>query len=110
MSEERRANPRIPAYLPGEIELAGGQASVAITHDLSTTGLLVLARHELEIGSAVKLKVAFHHEEVHITGKVVRREDVDPELGSIWRYQVGVAVDPSPVFDRVLAELKAHPE
>ena len=105
MSEERRATPRFPASLAGELERSAGKTSISITRDVSSSGLLVLSRHEIATGMPVKLRVAFQGHDVTITGKVVRQEPVDPSIGSIWRFQVAVAVDPSPMFDQLMAEL-----
>ena len=105
MSGERREHPRHPASLVGEIETEKGSASVAITRDVSTTGLLMFARTELEIGATVSIKVAFRKSVVMLEGKVVRREDVAPELSSLWRFKVALAISPSPAFDQLMIEL-----
>jgi hypothetical protein len=105
MSGERREHPRHPASLVGEIELNEGRASVAITRDVSTTGLLIFSRSQLEIGTSVSIKVAFRQSVVMLDGKVVRREDVDPTLSSLWRYRIGLAISPSPEFEQILVEL-----
>jgi len=105
MSGERREHPRHPASLVGEIEAEGARASVAITRDVSTTGLLVFSRSELAIGAQVKIKVAFRQSVVMLDGKVVRREDVAPDVSSLWRYKLGIAISPSPAFDQLMVEL-----
>ena len=109
MTDDRRGTPRYPAALAGEIETEAGRASVSITRDLSTTGLLVLSRSELVIGAPVKIKMMFRGNELMLHGKVVRREDVDPEIGTFWRFKVALAVEPSPIFDDLMAELAVKP-
>jgi hypothetical protein len=105
MSGERREHPRVPVSLAGEIETDAGRASIAITRDLSTSGVLILSRMELAIGSPVTLKVMFRDTAVVLTAKVVRNETVDPMLSSLWRFKVAAVIDPSPAFDQLMAEL-----
>lgn len=105
MTDERREQPRFPVSMAGEIETDEGRASIAITRDLSSTGVLILSRKELAIGAPVKIKVAFKTSTMVVTGKVVRREDVDPHVSSLWRYKVALAIEPSPELDQLMTEL-----
>ena len=92
MSGERREHPRVPVSLAGEIETDAGRASIAITRDLSTSGVSILSRMELPIGSPVTLKVMFRDTAVMLTAKVVRNETVDPMLSSLWRFKVAAVI------------------
>ncbi len=105
MSGERREHPRVPVSLAGEIETDAGRASIAITRDLSTTGVSILSRMELAIGSPVTFKVMFKDTAVTLSGKVVRHEALDPMVTSLWRYKLALVMDPSPTFDQLMAEL-----
>lgn len=105
MSGERREHPRVPASLAGEVETDAGRASIAITRDLSTSGVLILSRMELAIGSPVTFKVMFKNPAVTLSGKVVRHEPLDPMVTSLWRFKLAILIDPSPTFDQLMAEL-----
>jgi hypothetical protein len=107
MTEERREQPRFPVSLAGEIEIDAERTSIAITRDVSMTGVLILSRKELAIGAPVTIKVLFKETSVMVTGKVVRREDIDPHVSSLWRFKVALAVEPSPAFDQLMTELTA---
>lgn len=106
MTDERRVSPRTAAYLAAEIETEGGHASVAITRDGSATGLLVLTRQKLNAGDHVKLKVAFGSEVHQLAGRVVRLEELDPELSSLWHNQAAIAIDtPNPRLAELFARV-----
>ncbi len=105
MTDERRATPRVAASLPGEIQTGTERASVAFTRDVSPSGVLMLARTELAIGETVQMKVRSGTTDVMLTGRVVRREDVSPSESTLWRYKVALAVEASPEFDQLMAEL-----
>jgi hypothetical protein len=105
MSEERRTAPRYSASLPGELDTSEDRTSIAITRDVSSSGLLVLSRKEIAAGTPVSLKIAFRGKDLTVTGKVVRHEEVAPEESSLWLYKIAVVLDSSPVFDEVMAEL-----
>jgi hypothetical protein len=103
MSEERRGAPRVTAYIAAEIDTGEGKQAIAITRDVSANGILVLTRLSLEVGQAVKLKVAFGGRDDRIlAGKVVRQEELDPGESTLWHTKVALAVEPG---DPVHAEL-----
>jgi len=105
VTDERREHPRHPASLVGEIETSEGRAEIAITRDVSASGLQIFTRTPLEIGAPVSLKVAFRQSVVMLEGKVLRREDVPPSVSSLWLYKVALAITPSQVFDQLMVEL-----
>ena len=105
MTEERREHPRVPVALAGEIETDAGRASIAITRDLSTSGVLILSRMELAIGAPLTFKVMFKNTALTLSGKVIRHEPLDPMVTSLWRYKLAILIDPSPTFDQLMAEL-----
>jgi len=107
MSDERREHPRIPVSLAGEIDSGGERTSIAITRDLSSTGVLILSRREHAVGASLSIRVRFKDNEVILIGKVVRREEIDPNISSLWRYKVALVIDPSPAFDQLMTELSA---
>src|SRR6266850_2774928 len=91
MTEDRRSAPRIAASLAGELESSAGNATIAITRDVSASGLLLYTRLDLAIGDAVKLKVICGGDTIVLSGKVVRKDEV--EDSTLWRTKVAVAVE-----------------
>lgn len=102
MVEDRRAAPRQEAYLSAALETSQGQSTIAITRDISSTGLLILTRVSLAIGEVIKLTIVLEDAQQPLSGKVVRQERMEPH--ELWRYKVALAVDPA---DPVLAQLQA---
>ena len=99
--EDRRASPRHEAYISAALETSQGRSTIAITRDISTTGLLILTRLSLEVGEVVTLTAALGDAPHALSGKVVRTEPVDHEL---WRHKAAIAVDDA---DPALAEFHA---
>ena len=93
VSDDRRSSQRLPASLPGQIETAEGKQGIAITRDVSAGGFLLYSRRTLALGDHVKLTVVLREIEHHLTGKVVRQEQLAPGESTIWRHQVAIAVD-----------------
>lgn len=89
--EERRATPRQEAYVPATLETLQGRQAIAITRDISSTGLLILTRLDLAVGDAVKLTVVQDGSERTLSGKVVRVEEL--ESHELWRRKVALVVD-----------------
>lgn len=106
MTEERRSSPRQPASLAGEIETNEGRQAIAITRDVSTSGLMLFTRlREPNPGDAIKLRVMMGDQEVNVTGTVIRAEVVDPDESTLWRNRIAVSIDPSPVYEQLAAKL-----
>lgn len=102
MTEDRRAAPRQEAYVPALLETAQGRSTIAITRDISSTGLLVLTRVELTVGEVISLTVTLENAKRTLAGKVVRVERLEPH--ELWRYKVALTVDSA---DPVLAQIQA---
>ena len=101
MAEERRAAPRQEAYISAALETSQGRSTIAITRDISSTGLLILTRIQPALGDVLKLTVLLAGTQRSLSGKVVRLEALEHEL---WRYKVALAIDSA---EPVLAELRA---
>ncbi|MEZ4220461.1 MAG: PilZ domain-containing protein [Polyangiaceae bacterium] len=94
MSEERRHAPRHTAYLGAELDLGDGPVRSAITHDGSSTGLLLLTRAELAADQEVTIRCFLGKgEPVMLKGIVVRQEALSPEENSLWRSKVAVKLE-----------------
>ena len=70
---------------------AQGKISIAITRDISSTGLLIFSRRELVVGELVNLTCVLDGTEHALSGKVVRVEPVDTH--ELWRCKAALAVD-----------------
>jgi hypothetical protein len=90
--------------LAGEIETSEGTSAIAISRDIAAGGLLVLTRIQPAVGSQVKLTVVYQGEQLKLDGTVLREEELDPELSTLWRTKLAIAVDRD---DPVMAELVA---
>src|SRR5262245_11914455 len=95
-STERRRGIRHHAYLAAEIVVESGTARIAITKDISDSGLLLLTRARLTEGQVVKLRIHRPGEEdrpLELTGRVVRREPLSRQEQGTWREKVAFAYD-----------------
>jgi len=104
-SKERRRGSRHSAYLAAEVVVESGTARIAITKDVSDSGLLLLTRAALTEGQLVKLRIYRPGEEdrpLELSGRVVRREPLSRQELGTWREKVAFA------FDHPQAELAAE--
>lgn len=104
-SKERRRATRHGAYLAAEVVVEPGTARIAITKDISDTGLLLLTRATLTEGQLVTLRIYRPADEDHpleLSGRVVRREQLSRQEIGTWRDKVAFA------FDQPQAELAAE--
>ena len=95
MGDERRASLRHEAHLAGELESAQGSSAIAITRDVSASGLLVFTRVRLDPGTPVKLLVLWRDQRLIVQGTVLREQPVEPEESTLWRSRVAIAVEPT---------------
>lgn len=101
--EERREHDRYRLWLPARIEGDGNKPHLAVGHDMSQGGSLLVTDTELEVGAAIKVHVRIPpdaEEERILDGKVLRctKNPADPD--SLWPYQIAV------VFEEVDPELE----
>ncbi len=94
MVQDRRYSPRHTASLHAQIETENGRWTIAITQDMSATGLLVLSKQPIGIGGRVTIHVLVDGEQCAITGTVVREEPLAHGEASMWRSKEAVAIDP----------------
>jgi hypothetical protein len=107
MAEDRRAAPRQEAYLSAALETGQGKSRIAITRDISSTGMLILVGARLVVGEVIKLTVVIDEAQRSLSARVVRQERLEPH--ELWRYKVAIAVDgEDPVLAQVQATLAAQ--
>lgn len=93
-SRERRRRGRIAAAVVTELHVAGA-SHMAMLHDLSATGGLVLTRVRLAVGDPVEVRVHLGEsleETLSVEGRVVRVE-IWAEGESFWPLAVAVHFD-----------------
>ncbi len=133
---ERRRHERLTQWLPVRLEAdrragafepgsegagpvedkVSAEAGLAVTHNVSETGALLVTAQELAVGKSVRITVPVHSqsgstapsEPLELAARVVRvaKNEEDPE--GLWPYSVAVEFSaPSPALAAVLREL-AH--
>lgn len=95
--ENRRLAERHPVYFVAELlPDDGDRVQVAVTHDASETGLLLLTRAHLELGQSVTVRVLLPGDaprQPPVTGRVVRREALSSSEVDFWREKVALQFD-----------------
>jgi hypothetical protein len=106
---ERREHKRRRFWLPVEVEgVAGG---VAVSHDASDNGLLLVCSSTLDVGTKVRLTLRIPPGgpvAVPVEAKIVRvsRNEEDPD--GLWPYKMAVCFDhPVPDLEAYLSLLNA---
>ena len=98
---ERRAQ-RYTVWLPVRVaELAEG---MAVSHNASSRGILLVTAQTLDVGSLVTIRVGLPpdgSEERQVQGRVVRVEDNSDDPDGLWPHRLAIE------FDDVVPELDA---
>lgn len=104
---ERRANQRYQIWLPVRVD--GLREGIAVTHDASNSGLLMVTASTLEPGAAVTitLKSPNKQETRQLTGKVVRVEANADDPNGLWPHRIAVEFEEAvPDLERMLSRLQ----
>ena len=91
--EDRRNHARFRLWLPARIEGAGEDSQLAVGHDLSRGGALLVTSSELEVGEHVALVVTIPPEsgrELSLRASVVRCEPNAEDPNSFWPFQIAL--------------------
>jgi c-di-GMP-binding flagellar brake protein YcgR len=89
---DRRDSPRLAAALNAQIETDTGRMTIALTQDLSATGVAVLSHQALPIGGHVTIHVLLGGDQYVINGKVVREVPL-ADSEKLWRSKAAVSFD-----------------
>ena len=104
MSEERRSS-RHDVWLPVKVDHL--REGIALTHDASPHGVLMVTASKLDVGSTIELslKLPAPHGTLHrLHGRVVRVEPNQADPHGLWPYRIAVELEPSaPELDRLLS-------
>jgi hypothetical protein len=111
---ERRRHERLTEWLP--VRLESGEAGLAVTHNVSETGALLVTAQELTLGQQVRITVPVPagssaqagSRELELSARVVRVAENEEDPEGLWPYSVAVEFsEPSPALEAVLRTL-AH--
>ena len=102
-----RRDPRFVLWLPVRVEeLSEG---MAVTHNASGRGALIVTASVLDVGSPVTITFAIPpdgNEEKTVHGRVVRVEPNRDDPEGLWRHRLAVEFDePVPDLEAVLTQL-----
>lgn len=111
-ADERRAHARYRLWLPARIEGEQGPTRVAVGHDVSQGGTMLVTRGELTPGQSVRLHIRIppteDGQEHVIAARVLRVDANDADPHGLWPYRVALEFDePDPEIE---ATLRAHAE
>lgn len=99
---DRRNHPRFRLWLPARLE-AGGDVRLAVGHDMSQGGSLLVTSRALDVGARVKLVFTIppnEGTELALEGEVLRCESNAQDPDGLWPYQIALA------FERMAPELE----
>lgn len=103
---DRKAQ-RYTVWLP--VRIPELEAGMAVSHNVSGRGMLVVTATTLEVGANVHVVVNLPPEGVEereLTGKVVRVEANEEDPEGLWPHRVAVEFDePSAEIERTLTQL-----
>ncbi len=89
----RREKERYQVWLPVKVD--GLKEGLAITHDVSGKGLLMVTASTLDEGSVVKLAVKLPGDAQlrHAEGRVVRVEENDADPHGLWPHRMAIELE-----------------
>ena len=96
VGKERRHHNRYRLWLPARIEGVGRMSRLAIGHDMSQKGSLLVTEQELDIGDIIQIFVRVppdFKEEWELSATVLRCSNNEQDPEGLWRYQIAVEFD-----------------
>jgi hypothetical protein len=96
----RRTNSRFEVWLPVKVDAL--REGIAITHDASSTGALMLTASTLDEGAPIEVAIKLPGEDVpkRVTGRVVRVEENADDPHGLWPHRMAIE------FDEAIPELE----
>lgn len=89
--EERRAKKRYVLWIPIQVESGPEVQMLAVSRNISLSGVLVIAGAKLGVGETVTLKLQVPNaEERSVSGEIVRVETNEEDPEGLWRYRLAV--------------------
>lgn len=106
--DERREHDRYRLWLPARIEGEGTKPHLAVGHDMSQGGFLLVTDTEVAVGAPIKVHVRIPvdaEDERVLDATVLRCTNNPADPDSLWPYQVAVAfTEAVPELDELLRE------
>lgn len=109
MSEERREAKRHALWVPIQVEAGSDVNMLAVSRNISLSGVLVIVGAKLDEGARVTLTIAVptENEERELAGEIVRVEVNEEDPDGLWRYRLAIRFDePVPDLEPVLERLE----
>lgn len=103
---ERRTNHRYEIWVPVKVD--GLREGIAVTHDASNTGVLMVTASTLKPGEPVTITLKSHDKQQtrQLTGRVVRVEVNSEDPRGFWPHRMAIEFEePVPDLERMLSEL-----
>ncbi|MBX3131205.1 MAG: PilZ domain-containing protein [Polyangiaceae bacterium] len=96
----RRTNDRYEVWLPVKVDAL--KEGIAITHDASATGALMLTASTIDEGAEIEVAIKLPESDVpkRVTGRVVRVEPNTDDPHGLWPHRMAIT------FDEPLPELE----
>ncbi len=107
MSDERRESKRHTLWVPIEVRQGQEIQMLAVSRNISASGVLVVVGATLEVGGRVELKLQVPGEDdEELSGEIVRVEVNAEDPDGLWRYQLAIRFDQPvpqliPAFERL---------
>jgi len=109
MSEERRRAKRHALWVPIQVEAGSDVKMLAVSRNISFSGVLVIAGAKLDDGARVSLRldIPTESEERQVEGEIVRVEVNEEDPDGLWRYRLAIRFDEEvPELEPVLERLE----
>ncbi len=89
----RRESERYQVWIPVKVDAL--REGIAVTHDASSRGVLMLTASTLDAGSPVEVALKLPEEAVprRVTGRVVRVETNDADPHGLWPHRMAIEFD-----------------
>lgn len=111
MTDNRRMHDRFRLWLPARIE-GGDETRLAVGHDMSQKGSLLVTHGALEVGADIELFVRIPptaSEEIKVVATVLRCEPNEADPEGLWPFQIAVEFrDADPSLEALLREQAQH--
>jgi len=106
--DDRRHHARFRLWLPTQIEGAGEEMQLAIGHDVSQGGVLLVTSEALSVGDSVRLVVRIPPEEgktITLNARVLRCSPNEQDPQGLWPFQAALEFEESvPELEKLIRE------
>jgi hypothetical protein len=113
MTTDRRQSARRKIFIQAEIDTGQGRTAIALSRDVSETGLLLLTLVPMQVGTSFRVFIVRPDRPggpLELAGRVVRSSPLSLDHADVWKYQIAVELlDPPADFAKTLEDLSALP-